>query len=101
MIRVTQWAEIRHMHLIDGVPKKVIARRFGLNIKTVRAAIARETAPERRESPARGKRLDTFRERIEQWLRDEPRITAKRIGRLLEGELDGLSSAQRQLDLPA
>ena len=92
MIRVTQWAEIRHMHLVDGVPKKEIARRFGLDVKTVRAAIARETAPERRKSPPRGRRLDGFRGRIEQWLRDEPRITAKRIGRLLQAELEGVSS---------
>lgn len=91
MIRVTQWAEIRHMYLVDGVPKKVLAKRFGLNIKTIRAAIARETVPERRLSPRRGRRLDLFREQIEQWLRDEPRITAKRIGRLLEDKLDGLS----------
>ncbi len=92
VIRVTQWAEIRHMHLVDGVPKKEIARRFELNVKTVRTAIAREAAPERRESPPRGRRLDAFRGRIEQWLRDEPRITAKRIGRLLQAELEGLCS---------
>jgi len=91
VIRVTQWAEIRQMHLRDGIPKKEIARRFDLNIKTVRAAIAHDTAPERRESPRRKRRLDTFRERIEELLRDEPRISAKRIGRLLEPELDGLT----------
>ena len=28
MIRVSQWAEIRQMHLVDGVPKKEIARRL-------------------------------------------------------------------------
>jgi len=36
VIRVSQWAEIRQMHLVDEVPKKEIARRLGVNIKTVR-----------------------------------------------------------------
>ena len=28
MIRMTQWAEIRHLHLVEGVSKKQIARRL-------------------------------------------------------------------------
>ena len=28
MIRMSQWAEVRHLHLVEGVPKKEIARRF-------------------------------------------------------------------------
>lgn len=86
MIRVSQWAEIRHMHFVDCIPKKVIARRLGLNVKTVRRALGRDSAPEGRESPTRGRRLDPWRKQIEDWLREEPRISAKRIGRLLESE---------------
>lgn len=80
---MSQWAEIRHMYLVDGIPKKEIARRFGLNVKTVRRALQREEAPLRRHSPPRGRRLDPFRDQIEAWLRDEPRITAKRVATLL------------------
>jgi transposase len=78
------WAEIRHMHLADGVPKKEIARRLHLDIKTVRRALACERRTEKRQSPARGRRLDPFRGEIETLLRREPAITAHRIGRLLE-----------------
>ena len=41
MIRVSQWAEIRQMYYADAVPKKEIVRRFGLDVKTVRRALAR------------------------------------------------------------
>lgn len=83
MIRLSQWAEIRHMHLTDHVPKKQIARRLGVDIKTVRRALEREEAPRRRQSPPRSCGLDPHRERIEAWLREDPKLTAKRIGRLL------------------
>ena len=37
---MSQWAEIRQMHVVDGVPKKQIAERLGLDTKTVRRAVA-------------------------------------------------------------
>ncbi len=43
MIRVSQWAEVRQLHLVEGVPKKEIARRLRLDVKTVRRAIRRST----------------------------------------------------------
>ena len=30
---MSQWAEIRHLHLVDGVPKKEIARRLKLDVR--------------------------------------------------------------------
>ena len=45
---MSQWAEIRQMHVVHGVPKKQIAERLGLDIKTVRRAVAQATAPARR-----------------------------------------------------
>ncbi len=41
---MSQWAEIRQMHVVDGVPKKQIAERLGLDIKTVRRAVAQAAA---------------------------------------------------------
>ena len=79
---MSQWAEIRHLHLVERVPKKEIARRLKLDVKTVRRAISRSTTPVR-VSPPRPGTLDPWRERIRQWLREEPRLTAKRIRRLL------------------
>ena len=82
MIRMSQWAEIRQMHVVDGVPKKQIAERLGLDIKTVRRAVAQAAAPARR-AVSRPRHLDRWRAQIEQWLRQDRRLTAKRIRRLL------------------
>ena len=60
-----QWAEIRHLHLVDGVPKE-IARRLKLDVKTVRRAIGRPTTPVRVSVP-RASTLDPQQERITQW----------------------------------
>ena len=79
---MSQWAEIRQMHVVDGVPKKQIAERLGLDIKTVRRAVAQATAPARR-AVSRPRHLDRWRAQIEQWLRQDRRLTAKRIRRLL------------------
>ena len=51
MIRVSQWAEIRQMHIVQQVAKKEVARRLGVNIKTVRRALNRTEPLERRLSP--------------------------------------------------
>ena len=79
---MSQWAEIRQMHVVDGVPKKQIAERLGLDIKTVRRAVAQATAPARR-AVSLPRHLDRWRAQIEQWLRQDRRLTAKRIRRFL------------------
>ena len=79
---MSQWAEIRHRHLVEGVPKKEIARRLQLDVKTVRRAVGRPT-PLSRVSPPRVSSLDPWRDRIERWLREDRKLTAKRIRRLL------------------
>ena len=79
---MTQWAEIRHLHLVEGVSKKQIARRLQLDIKTVRRAVEQPTPPVRASSP-RVRSLDPWREQIAQWLDQDRRVTAKRIRRLL------------------
>ena len=78
-----QWAEIRQMHLVEGVAKKEVARRLGLDIKTVRRALSRSPAGLGRARPQRGRRLDPWREKISAWLKAEPRLCAKRIRTLL------------------
>ena len=52
---MSQWAEVRHLHLVEGVPKKEIARRLRLDVKTVRRAVDKQTATVR-VSPPRGAR---------------------------------------------
>ena len=79
---MSQWAEVRHLHLVEGVAKKQIARRLQLDIKTVRRAVEQPLAPVRVSSP-RVRSLDPWREQIAQWLAQDRRVTAKRIRRLL------------------
>ncbi len=81
---MTQWAEIRHMHHVDGVPKREVARRLDVDVKTVRRALEGDEAPTKRRSPRRGCRLDGWRSEIEGLLKAEPKISAKRIARILE-----------------
>ena len=80
---MSQWAEIRQMFFVDKISKKEIARRFGVDIKTVRRALERSEAPVCRVSPARRCRLDPWRGQIEAWLREDRKLTAKRIRTLL------------------
>lgn len=83
MIRVSQWAEIRQQVLVGGVSKREAARRLGVDVKTVRRALAKDIPPLRRVSPRRGRRLDVVRDRMVTLLRQEPRLTAKRMSSLL------------------
>ena len=78
---MSQWAEVRHLHLVEGVPKKEIARRLKLDVNTVRRAIGRPTPPVR-VSPQRVRSLAPWRKQIEEWLRDDLRLTAKRVRRV-------------------
>ena len=41
---MSQWVEIRHLYLVEGVAKKRIARRLQLDIKTVRRAVEQPRA---------------------------------------------------------
>ena len=79
---MSQWSEVRHLHLVEGVSKKEIARRLQLDVKTVRRAVERSTPPVRM-SRRRASSLDPWREQIKQWLREDRRLTAKRVRRLL------------------
>jgi hypothetical protein len=74
---------MRHLHDVQGVKKKELARRFGRDVKTVRRALARSDAPLRRKPAYRGSILDAHRDEIAAWLASEPRITAKKVWILL------------------
>ena len=79
---MSQWSEIRQL-TAEGVPKREVARRLNLNVKTVRRALRQEEAPFRRKSARRGRRLERWRPEIEDLLRRDRRLTAKRIADLL------------------
>lgn len=82
MLGVEQWAELRRMHVVEGVAIKEIARRTGLARNTVRAAL-RSEAPPRYERVARPSKLDPFKPQVEELLRGDPRLPVRRIGELI------------------
>jgi transposase-like protein len=63
LLNVKDWAEIRRLHLAEGVPIKEIARRFGLARNTFRAAV-RSADPPRSKRPATGSLFDAVEPEI-------------------------------------
>jgi hypothetical protein len=72
VLSVQQWAEVRRVHLVEGVAIKEIVRRTGLARNTVRAAL-RSVDPPRYRRPARPSKLDPFKEEIHRLLRADRR----------------------------
>jgi len=87
-----EWAQVRAL-VVDGVSKREIARRLGINRRTV-ARLARSVEPPRyRRAPA-GSQLDLFepvlRRLLEEWPADQGaagdrgvarRVRLRRLGR--------------------
>jgi hypothetical protein len=67
LIQVEQWAEIRRMHFVEHCAIKEIARRTGMDRKTIRRAIRLKEPPRYRRAPVASK-LDPHREQISRLL---------------------------------
>jgi transposase len=83
VLDVEQWAQIRRMHVVDGVSIKEIARRTGLARNTVRSALRSDRPPKYERLPRRSK-LDPFKEEIERLLRADHRLPGTRVRELIE-----------------
>lgn len=83
MVDVEQWAQIRRMHVVDGIPIKEIARRTGLARDTVRAAVRSEKPPSYERGP-RPSKLDPFKEEIERLLRADHFLPGTRVRELIK-----------------
>jgi transposase len=83
VLGVEQWAEIRRLHFVAGVGIKEIARRTGLHRQTIRRAVRSDVQPRYRR-PARGSKLDPYREEIHRLLGEDPRLPGTRVRELLE-----------------
>jgi transposase len=83
LLNVEDWAEIRRLHLAEGIPIKEIARRLGLARNTVREAV-RSSVPPKYERPAIGSAVDAVEPEIRRLLARHPRmpatVIAERIG---------------------
>jgi transposase len=83
VIGVERWAEIRRMHRVDGHSIREISRRTGLHRDTVRRALASDEPPRYWREPGPSK-LDPFKPWIEEQLRADPEMPAKRLRDLAE-----------------
>jgi transposase len=82
-LSVEDWAEIRRLHLAEGVPIRAIARRLGVGRNTVRRALASE-GPPKYQRASRPSIVDGVEPQIRLLLKDWPTmpatVIAERIG---------------------
>ena len=83
MVGVEQWAEIRRMRFVKGLPQREIHRRTGLHRDTIRRAIESDVAPVYRRDTT-GSKLDAFKPEIHRLLKDDPKLPGVRVRELLE-----------------
>lgn len=83
MLAVEDWAEIRRLHLAEGVSLKEVARRMGVARNTVRQAV-RSSEPPRFHRQPRPSAVDAYEPAIRQLLGEHPRmpatVIAQRVG---------------------
>jgi len=80
---VEDWAEIRRLHLAEGMPIKAIVRKTGVSRNAVRRALACG-GPPRYSRPARGSLVDAVEPRVREllalWPTMPATVIAERIG---------------------
>ena len=83
MINVEEWAEIRRLHLAEGMGVKAIVRKLGVARNTVRSALRSDGAP-KYERAGPGSAVDAFEPAIRRLLAVTPdmpaTVIAERIG---------------------
>jgi transposase len=70
------------MRFVEGLAIREIRRRTGLHRETIRRAL-RSSTPPGYVRPARGSKLDPFRDEVHRLLRDDPEIESQRIREIL------------------
>ncbi len=83
MLDVEDWAEIRRLHVGEGMPIKQIAVRLGISKNTVKAKLAADVPPRYQRAPA-GSAVDEFEPAIRELLKEFPTmpatVIAERVG---------------------
>ncbi len=87
-----EWAQVRAL-AADGVSQREIARRLGMNRRTV-ARLARSEEPPRYRRASAGSQLDPFEPVLRRLLEEWPQIKAPRLTEILRDEYgyDGLGA---------
>lgn len=73
------WLEIRRLHFREKIPKKAIARRLSVDVKTVRRAVRAKEPPGTRRHSRRPSILDPYKPRVRAILEEHPDLSAVRI----------------------
>ena len=78
-MKVSQWAEIRRLHEIEGLSIRAIATRLHCCRTTVKKAIRMTQAPDETTRGKRGGILDPYKEKINALVGQSPELSAVRI----------------------
>src|SRR3954468_10758531 len=78
-----EWAQVQALRAV-GVSQREIARRLGLNRRTV-ARLAAAAEPPRYRRLAAGSQLDRYDELLRELVREWPQIKAPRVTEVLRG----------------
>ena len=87
-----EWAQVRVL-VADGVSEREIARRLGINRRTV-ARLAGSEQPPRYRRPASGSQLDPLEPVLRRLLEEWPLIKAPRVAEILRSEY-GFAGSER------
>jgi transposase len=79
VLAVEDWAEIRRLHLSEGVSARAIARRLNVSRGTVARALA-SSSPPRYSRPPKGSAVDAYEPAIRALLSEFPDMAASVIG---------------------
>ncbi len=89
-----EWAQVQVL-AADGISRREIAQRLGINRRTVARLLARDEPPRYRRAP-RGSQLDPLEPVLGRLLEEWPQIKAPRLTEILRSEY-GYSGSLRLL----
>jgi len=78
-MKVSQWAEIRRLHEVEGLSQRGIARRLRCDRVTVRKALAMRRPPDETTRAKRDSILDPHKKKIDAMVTRFPELSAVRI----------------------
>ena len=78
-MKVSQWAEIRRLAEVEGLPQRQIAERLRCCWRTVKKALAMQQPPDETRRPRRGSILDPYKPKIDALITKYPQLSAVRV----------------------
>jgi hypothetical protein len=98
-MRVSQWAEIRRLHEVEGLSQRAIARRLGCDRTTVRKALAMPRPPDETTRAKRSSILDPHKKKIDALVTQFPELSAVRIWEEIRKGPDGYTACEKGISV--